>query len=89
MAKTLDQQLEAETIIRWDETGELAVLWTASSATRKAWKSYGFPVVEDQYGCWSCRVPIDQVTYKPFKGVTTIAPIGPESPEVEFLRSIS
>jgi len=89
MAKTLDQQLEAETIIRWDETGELAVLWTASSAPRKAGESYGFCVVEEQCGCGLCRVHFEEVTYMPFKGVTTIAPIGPESPEVEFLRSIS
>ena len=87
--KTYDQQLEAETIIRWDETGELAVLWTASSATRKAWKSYGFPVVEDQYGCWSCRVPIDRVTYKPMKRGPGINPLPPTSANLENLRGIS
>lgn len=67
--KTNDQLMEAETIIRWDESSEEAVLWTASIVVRKQWKSFGFEVGETAGGKgWACRVPIDRITYKPLKG---------------------
>jgi len=82
MAKTLDQQLEAETIIRWDETGGFAKLWTASTVTRKIWKSFGFPVAEDAYG-WVCWVPVDRISYKPIRKVDPdLLPKTPHNPEI-------
>jgi len=67
MAKTLDQQLEAETLIRWDESSNQAVLWTASPKIRKEWKSYGFPVKAVSLSGWTCQVPVDRISYRPFK----------------------
>lgn len=68
MAKSYDSKMEAETIIRWDETDELATLWTASPKVRQEWKSYGFPV--EPYVIrqgWHTRVPKDRISYKLFK----------------------
>jgi hypothetical protein len=68
MAKSEDSKMEAETIIRWDETDELAILWTASPKVRDAWNSYLFPVTGDRNGGgWRCRVPKDRISYKTFK----------------------
>lgn len=69
MPKTPDQLMEAETIIRWDESREVASLWTASSKVAKEWKSYGFPVVSSGAlgSGWDCEVPIDRIRYAPLK----------------------
>ena len=62
MARSDDSKMEAETIIRWDETDELATLWTTSPKVRQEWKSYGFPVEG-----WCTRVPKDRISYKLLK----------------------
>ena len=66
MARSEQSKLECETVIRWDESGELATLWTASPAVRKEWQSYKFPV-EEFGGGWRSRVPVDRISYKLFK----------------------
>ncbi len=66
MAKTDEAKMEAETLIRWDETGEDATLWTASIAVRRQWESFGFLVTGDKSG-WRCKVPVDRISYKPLK----------------------
>lgn len=66
MPLTEERKMENETHIRWDETGELAVLWTASGGVAKQWRSYGFPVGV-VVGGWMAKVPADRVTYKPMK----------------------
>lgn len=66
MAKSQQTLMETETIIRWDETGDLAVLWTASVPMRREWESYGFPV-EPYGGGWRVQCPVDRISYKPFK----------------------
>ena len=58
--------MEAETIIRWDETDDPAVLWTASPSVRREWESWGFPVVV-QGGGWRSEVDRRRISYKPFK----------------------
>jgi len=69
MPKTPDQLMEAETIIRWDESRDTAILWTASATVRKQWKSFGFEVHESTVrGSWFSQVPIDRIIYKPLKG---------------------
>lgn len=72
MSRTEQSKLETETIIRWDETGEHATLWTASVTTKNEWKSFGFPVVEGPRGrTWTCRVPVDRIGYKPFRATSS------------------
>ena len=66
MAKSDDSKAECETLIRFDETEELAYLYTATASVRREWESYGFPVQGDKQG-WRCRVPKDRVGYKPMK----------------------
>ena len=66
MALSHDTLMERETTIRWDETGEPATLWTASSKTRKDWLSHGFPVTP-YGGGWICHVPPDRIVYRMFK----------------------
>lgn len=61
---TPDQKLmEQETTIRWDGTDAPAVLWTAVSAIRREWESYGFPVTPTQGG-WRAEVTKDRIAYK-------------------------
>lgn len=66
MPRSEQSKLEAETIIRWDDTGEPVTLWTASATVRREWQSYGFPVVEHGSG-WQALVAVDRITYKPVK----------------------
>lgn len=66
MAKSYETLLETETIIRWDETGEEAVLWTASPRVRREWESYGFPTTQQGTG-WRSNVPVSRISYKPLK----------------------
>lgn len=66
MAKSIETLMETETYIRWDETKELAVLWTASPSVRREWESFGFPVQGDAKG-WRTEVPKDRISYKPMK----------------------
>ena len=66
MARSKESKMEAETHIRWDETDELAVLWTASPKVRSEWESYLFPVVPSGGG-WKAEVPRNRVTYKTFQ----------------------
>jgi hypothetical protein len=47
--------MERETIIRWDEMGDPAILWTASARVKSEWLSCGFPV-QREGGGWGCRV---------------------------------
>lgn len=42
---------EQETIIRWDEAGELASLWTASSRVAARWRRAGV-TVETKHGSY-------------------------------------
>lgn len=70
MAKTPDKLMEAETVIRWDEASEVAVLWTASAKVRREWESFGFPVEKITHGRvwgWRVEVPVDRITYRPVK----------------------
>ena len=69
-AKTEQSKLEAETVIRWDETGEPAVLWTASVAVRNEWRTCGYPVLPmhpTDGGGWRVEVPVDRIIFKPLK----------------------
>jgi hypothetical protein len=68
MAKTEQSKQEAESIIRWDETADPAILWTASVSTRNEWRSWGYPVREDGGG-WRVEVPKDRISFKPLKKV--------------------
>ena len=63
MPKSAETLMETETTIRWDETGKPATLWTASRHVRRAWQSYGFPIVK-QGGGWRAEVPVDRISYK-------------------------
>ena len=66
MAKSYESLMECETTIRWDQTGEPAVLWTADPKVRKEWESWGFPV--DIYGGgWRTKCPVDRISYKMLK----------------------
>lgn len=59
---------ETETLIRWDETDDPAVLYTASAKVRREWESYGYTAVEgDPFHGWTFKVPKDRITYKPLK----------------------
>jgi hypothetical protein len=66
MAKSDEAKMETETIIRWDETGGDATLWTASIAVRREWESFGFPVSGDKTG-WTCTIPVDRISYRTLK----------------------
>lgn len=70
--KSLEKQMEAETIIRWDETDDLAILWTASAPVRQEWESFGFPVKisEGSIRGWESRVPKDRISYKTLRKQT-------------------
>ena len=65
-----EKLMERETHIRWDEAGEVAVMWTATPAIRTEWKSYGFPIVETPGGGWRTEVPKDRLGYKPLKNTS-------------------
>lgn len=65
--RTPQQLQETETHIRWDETDDPAVLWTASAKVRREWESFGFPVQGDPFNGWRVEVPKDRVSYKPLK----------------------
>ncbi len=72
MAKSYEAQLECETLIRWDQTGEPAVLWTADPKIRRDWESYGFPITPvlngaDRVVGWRSECPVDRISYKPLK----------------------
>lgn len=64
---TEETKRERETIIRWDETNEDAILWTTSVSVRNEWKANGFPVVPAGKDAWTCRVPSDRLTYRVFR----------------------
>ena len=63
MARTTQTLQEAETVIRFDETDDPAILWTASARVRKEWEGYGFKPVVSGSG-WRVEVPKDRVTYR-------------------------
>jgi hypothetical protein len=71
MPKSYEALMECETTIRWDQTGESAVLWTADPKVRREWQSWGFPVTEITVGKrvtgWRSECPVDRICYKPFK----------------------
>lgn len=58
--------IETETVIRFDETDDPAVLWTASPKVRKEWESYGFKT-EIRGGGWRTIAPKDRISYKTLK----------------------
>lgn len=62
-ARTEESKAESETVIRFDETTELAFLWTASARVRREWEDAGFPVQGHVSG-WTARVPTRMVTYR-------------------------
>ena len=67
-ALTDSSKLEKETIIRWDETDEPAILWTVSAKVRQEWEAHNFPVKKCKMGSgWQCQVPKDRISYKVFK----------------------
>ena len=66
MARTTQTLHETETIIRFDETDDPAILWTASARVRKEWEGYGFRPVTSGSG-WSVKVPKDRISYKTLK----------------------
>lgn len=66
MARTTQTLHETETVIRFDETDDPAVLWTASPRVRKEWEGYGFRPVPHGSG-WRVEVPKDRISYKTLK----------------------
>ncbi len=66
MARSEESKMEAETIIRFDETDGPATLWTATPSVRREWESFGFPVRADGGG-WRSEVPKDRLSYKMLK----------------------
>jgi hypothetical protein len=69
MAKSYETLMECETTIRWDQTGEPAILWTADPKVRREWESWGFPV-EIHGGGWRAAVDPSRISYKPVKKVS-------------------
>lgn len=68
MPKLTDEtKQERETIVRWDETDELAYLWTASVPIRNEWKGLGYELKPTFREGWEARVPKDRVSFKPAK----------------------
>lgn len=71
MPKSYETLMGTETTIRWDETGEPAVLYTASNRVKREWASFGFPIEEictgNRLTGWRTHVPIDRISYKPLK----------------------
>ncbi len=65
-AKTDQSKQEAETTIRWDETGEPATLWTASVKVRNEWRLCGYDY-QVQGGGWRTIAPVDRIVFKPLK----------------------
>ena len=59
--------MERETIVRWDETSELAYLWTASRHTRRLSQQLGY-TIQDEPGGWAVRLPKHLIGFKPAKG---------------------
>ncbi len=80
MAKSYESLMECETTIRWDQTGEPAVLWTADPKVRKDWESWGFPIT-NLGGGWRSECPVDRISYKPLKKQAQKSPIS-ESSEI-------
>ena len=70
MARSEQSKQEAESTIRWDESADVAYLWTASIATRNVWRSYGFPLLDmkgPKNSGWFAKVPLNRISYKPIK----------------------
>ena len=69
-----DRDLETETIVRWDRTGESATFWTADASEARRWKALGYDVHADgrpragTVRSWSCRVPVEAVALLPIRG---------------------
>ena len=61
-----DHQIETETTIRWDRTGDPATLWTADKHVAEKWKRCGYPVRGDGRDCWRCAVPVRCIRFGPF-----------------------
>ena len=59
-----DWQLETETTIRWDRTGDPATLWTADRHVAVVWRRRGYDVREDGQGTWRCEVPKRAITFR-------------------------
>ena len=68
MARSEQSKQECETIIRWDATGNPAILWTLSVKVRNDWQAYGFPVRVDGTG-WRTEIPVDRISYKTLRKV--------------------
>lgn len=54
---------EQETIIRFDEAGADASLWTASRRTAGRWRGLGI-AVEERHGSWWATVPKTRVAIR-------------------------
>ena len=64
-----DHQLETETIIRWDRTGDPATLWTADRSVANKWRQRGYPVRDEGKPgreSWRCEVPVRCIRFGPF-----------------------
>ena len=53
---------ERETVVRWDDTEELAYLWTASSTQVRRRQRLGFPVAI-KLGGWVARAPKQAIVF--------------------------
>jgi hypothetical protein len=65
-AMPTDRDLEAETVVRFDRSGEPMVCFTADPAEAGRWRRLGYAVSEDGR-CWSCRVPIACLALLPLR----------------------
>jgi hypothetical protein len=72
---------EQETVIRFDEAGELASLWTASSRVAARWRRAGLEVTEGRGSWWTSvskrRVRIAKVRRATGRPFGTAAPAPP------------
>ena len=69
MAKlSADTLMERETTLRYDESDDLAWLFTASIPVRNEWQSLGYVAQPGiSRGTWTLRVNKDRIVLKPAK----------------------
>jgi hypothetical protein len=84
---TSDRDLEAETILRWDRTCDVALLYTADPAEMRRWQKLGYDV--QVYGRrrgrpsgWQAHVPVVAVALLPIRDGQVKVPRWLEPPTV-------